>query len=105
MTPSLNIKSESNNNRGGYSSWWYWRRSANKRNDNVDTNNRTESLPDKIDEALLESPVGSPNMTISSEKSVDESCDKYRKTLRLTSEQIVSADYSDFILWKIYFKN
>lgn len=53
---------------------------------------------------MIESPVGSPNITISSEKSVDESCDKYRKTLRLTSEQIVRVEKT-VVLSKLVYKH
>lgn len=76
-----------NNSRGGYS-WWYWRRSGNKPTtaDAIVTDHST----DKTDGSEIKSPIQSPNITISSERSVDESFDKYRKTLRLSSEQIVS---------------
>lgn len=74
------------NNRG-YSSWWYWRRSGAKRTD-VDKLDNAEKTMDSTD---AQTPVGSPNITFRSDKSIDESCDKYRKTLRLTSEQIVSS--------------
>lgn len=74
-----------NNNRGGYS-WWYWRRSGNKQSAAHTTGGHST---DKSEGSDIKSPIESPNVTITSEKSVDESCDKYRKTLRLTSEQIV----------------
>ena len=65
----------------GYSSWWSWRRSTGK---------TSESEAKPKDESRNQSPVSSNNMTLTSEKSIDETKEKYRRTTRLPSDQIES---------------
>lgn len=78
-------------NQSGYS-WWSWRRPnvEEKPKENVNTS-LDYSSRDVNTQQYSESPQKpSPNTTLSSQKSTDETNEKLKKTLRLTSEQIVS---------------
>lgn len=81
----------------GRSSWWYWRRSANSGKQSAagieqgDFSTRNVGEPAQPENSSgNDSPRRSHNATLSSEKSVDSdgSCEKYKKSLRLNSEQI-----------------
>lgn len=81
----------------GYS-WWSWRRVAADEKPKEIMNNKVMDYssrdvgqqPDAEDSPQKYS----PNTTLSSQKSTDETSEKLKKTLRLTSQQIVSYFYN-----------
>lgn len=86
------------------SSWWYWRRTVNAEKPNVaqieqnDFTSRNVGDTNDIENfSGNNSPQRSPNATLISEKSIDSdiSCEKYKKSLRLTSEQIEALNLKD----------
>lgn len=99
---AIGLKNDANNaaNRGGYSSWWYWRKSGGKRTDDID-GKKGEKLSSINGEKYKEQQQHqqhlneSPNATMSTDKSIDDICEKYRKSLRLTSEQIESLNLKE----------
>lgn len=98
-----NTTDGTNNNRGY--SWWYWRKSGGKRADDID-GNKKEKISAAMDghgqqseqqrqppPPLLPSNQSneSTDIFMDDDKNViKENCEKYRKSLRLTSEQIES---------------
>lgn len=90
------------NNRGGYS-WWYWRKSGGKPTNDMD-GNKKEKISTTVNEQgqseqqqhqppplpSSSNQSNGPDVTTNAEKIAEENCEKYRKSLRLTSEQIES---------------
>lgn len=83
------------------SSWWYWRRTVNAEKPNIaqieqnDFTSRNVGEPIQMENVIdNNSPKRSP---LTSEKSIDSdiSCEKYKKSLRLTSDQIVALNLKD----------
>lgn len=79
-----------NKNDRGYS-WWYWRKSGGKRGDDPDVKNNSVNNEQQPKDQQQQS----PNVTMSTDKSMDDVCEKYRKSLRLTSEQIESLNLQE----------
>lgn len=88
---AIGMKSDGTNNNRGYS-WWYWRKSAGKRSDDLDGKSKNAI---ELQQQQLQEQQQSANATMSTEKSIDEVCEKYRKSLRLTSDQIESLNLKE----------
>lgn len=93
---------DSSSGAGGYTSWWSWRRTAvdeKPKDNNKIGDYSSRDVGQQADTEFAQKP--SPNTTLSSQKSTDEANEKLKKTLRLTSSQIVSLNFSyrHFGLW------
>lgn len=98
------MNGNTNENPNSRYSWWYWRRSDGKRQQsttvsatNANANASYASHDINTEQNVPDSPTRTINTTLSSDKSVDSeiSNEKYRKSLRLTSDQIESLNLKE----------
>lgn len=98
MIDPQSVNGNANENPNNRYSWWYWRRSGGKcqQSDAVPVTEHSKNSASDVsrdvnaDRNEPDSPTQTTNTTFSSEKSVDSeiSNEKYRKSLRLSSDQI-----------------